>query len=57
MEVRFYIETEFLGVEWEEIRHYDLEDYESEEEMLEDIREDCEDWRDDIVNSFNYGWE
>ena len=57
MEVRFYIETEFLGVEWEDFRIYNLEDYENEKEMEETIREDCEDWRDSIVNSFNYGWE
>lgn len=57
VKVRFSMPTEWIGVEYEDEREYEFDDYMTEEEMDEEIRSDLSMWLDEILEGLRFNGE
>ena len=57
VKIRFVMPTEWMGVEYDDEREYEFDDYITEEEMDEEIRNDLSSWMDEILEGLRFNGE
>ena len=55
--VRFVLPTDYVGVEFDDEREYEFDDYMTEEEMDEEIRSDLSMWLDEMLEGLRMNGE